>query len=1729
MEWKTFRFLLGVVFIVLSPISNASDKSRIDQNPVASRYGVFQEPLIAFEQATRAQSLTMEEAVAAYASTGVPSDIGPLSDYLNRFPDSSWRTSLLLNMALAKVHAGYFSDALSLLEQARIASKKADNPTEKAVAARVVGELLELHTRFGHKDAVEVLLESISRSPVNSSITEKVTLARAGLWQMQNEPEKALRCGIVALDALLAVSLPEGQAGSGLEYIDAGSHGTTLAQLEALAAAHGTEAVAILRRVGQPVPVPSLVHWRVGHYATIIEKQDGLYRVKDPAYGQDLWISPQALDAESSGYFLAFNDADSAMPWQRLEAGEAAQVVGSGYTSSSESNNTSNDDLTECDDPCSNSKGMPQYRVHSMLVSLNIRDTPIGYTPPVGPAVPVTLTYSQREVNQPTNFTFSNLGHKWTFNWLSYVQDDPQQAGSRVMIYLPGGGSRHYGGYNSGNGIFSPEQRTGAQLVRVSTMPLRYERRMPDGRRYVYGESDGSTYYPRRVMLTEVIDPAGNAVRLQYDARQRLISVTDALKQATIFEYDHNSNPLLITSVVDPFGRSAIIGYDSAGRLNRITDSIGMTSTFAYDSGTFVNAMNTEYGTTTFNYGESGTRRWLEITDPQGERERVEFAHGASGIPFSDSPMPAGMNLFNRYINGRNTFYWDKEAMKRAAGDYTQARIRHWYHLRTNTSYTAAVLESVKNPLERRVWFNYPGQSWAGAEGTLDKPSVVGRVLPDGTTQLVRKSYNVFGKLTRIIDPEGREQIFEYAANQIDLVRIKRRSASGYDVLAHFSYNDQHQPVTYTDSAGQVTEYAYNQVGQLTQVTNPLGHVRQYEYDDKGYLVGLIDPNGNRIASYSYDTYGRVASETNAQGYRLEYSYDALDRRIQVQYPDGTAEFVDWDRLDLARREDRYGNVTQYAHDAVRNLLSEINPSGHEMQYGYFANGTLASRLDGIGNSITLERDIQRRVTRTIQADGSDSRRDFDTNGRLLREIDALGGETDYGYATDDRLASVTDPNGNSTLYSYNTYTGELVEQDSPDNGVTAYSYDSAGNLTAQIDANGQTTAYAYDALNRLTRILYADGQVVEYQYDTAPNGIGRLAEVREAAGSIALAYDIEGNLVSRTQTSPDGVELKVSYLYNEANQLARVIYPSGAVVGYSYDRDRLSAITANGQIVLDNIHYAAFGAINGWSWGNGAGSSRSFDAKGRLERFSVAAEERQLSYDKVDNIVAINGGSLNRSFDYDALGRLSAALSGDFDLSYGYDSNGNRTHESSDGITRYYELDPVSNRLSAAGDMSYIHDKNGNILADGRHSYQFDARNRLEAVDEGFTGYYQYNAFGQRVYKLGQQSYRLTADLNGDGQVTSADLHELKGFVRSGQSPLQADLNQDGNVDMHDNACIATQIGNGKDDPGLPKDCRLGEWVNATTETRFVYSGPLLLGEYDINGYSQQEIIWMGSMPVAIMQDGEIYYVHSNQLSAPMAVTDNRSEVVWRWEPKPFGDSLADEDPDGDGQRFSLNLRFPGQYFDAETGLYYNYFRDYDPATGRYVQSDPIGLRSGLNTYGYVGGRPLSYRDPFGLEMLLQTHPVAFGEHHSKLTIIPQNQERWRNDPRFNNELPDGSLYATIGAGPEGFMGETLVSNVNRERDLIMKKNVFSRSIFTMSCPSPEEEDRIILHAFQMDSVYRDNLDYDFFPDKDESGNNSNSYISGLLNALGNPMPQPPKTPGYEKPVTIDNFERTK
>ena len=187
----------------------------------------------------------------------------------------------------------------------------------------------------------------------------------------------------------------------------------------------------------------------------------------------------------------------------------------------------------------------------------------------------------------------------------------------------------------------------------------------------------------------------------------------------------------------------------------------------------------------------------------------------------------------------------------------------------------------------------------------------------------------------------------------------------------------------------------------------------------------------------------------------------------------------------------------------------------------------------------------------------------------------------------------------------------------------------------------------------------------------------------------------------------------------------------------------------------------------------------------------------------------------------------------------------------------------------------------------------------------------------------------------------------------------------------------------------------------------RFVYDEQgRLVGEYEAQGRLIQETVWMNDLAVATIRPKganantplgttggatpnnntgtntaaspvaiDAYYVHPDHLGTPRVVSkpaDNKK--VWEWQSQPFGETQANENPQNltgaalTANQFRYNLRFPGQFLDAETGKHYNYFRDYDASIGRYVESDPIGLRAGLNTYVYVKNRPLKKVDPKGL-----------------------------------------------------------------------------------------------------------------------------------------------------------------
>lgn len=160
---------------------------------------------------------------------------------------------------------------------------------------------------------------------------------------------------------------------------------------------------------------------------------------------------------------------------------------------------------------------------------------------------------------------------------------------------------------------------------------------------------------------------------------------------------------------------------------------------------------------------------------------------------------------------------------------------------------------------------------------------------------------------------------------------------------------------------------------------------------------------------------------------------------------------------------------------------------------------------------------------------------------------------------------------------------------------------------------------------------------------------------------------------------------------------------------------------------------------------------------------------------------------------------------------------------------------------------------------------------------------------------------------------------------------------------------------------------------VTPTETTIYLYDlWDHLLGEFNGTGSPLRTYIWKDDTPVAVILHGtpeKVLYLETDHLNTPIAARDENAKLVWKWESDAFGSTLPNEDPDGDGVKTTINLRFPGQFYDKESGFHYNHHRYYDPVIGRYLSSDPIGLAGGRNSFGYVGGNPLSITDPRGLD----------------------------------------------------------------------------------------------------------------------------------------------------------------
>jgi RHS repeat-associated protein len=1485
----------------------------------------MEEPLVATGPVSAQESRELDAALTIFrgapARAGAGGDFDdyarPLLAFVAAHPKSNWDAALYTDLGLGYYHAGYYSRAFAAYERAWSLGRDATTPQARLMVDRAVGELAKMHARVGHAAELEALLKDIGKRPIGGPATELIQGAREGLWTFKNNPGEGYLCGPNALKNVLLTLKATPEQVKTAEDARSGSHGFSLTQLAALADKTGLKYTLIKRTPGQPIPVPSIVHWKVHHYAAVTGMQDGLYHVEDPTFGNagGLLVTAKAIDEESSGYFLVPAQAAAKPSWRSIAAGspEAGAVYGMGTTLQDAAGAEQS-----CDAKAKNhvlDSGLPadshptappmcQSDSHLMSVNLNLTDTPVGYAPQKG-STPIytSLTYNAREDMLPATFAFSNAGPKWSFSWLSYVQDDPAHAGPSVTRAAGGGGGYSYVGTyftGTGQGVWTAETTDNSTLFRIpiTGAVTSYEHRMLDGSKEVFALSDGAATFPRKMFLTSVVDAQGNVTTLNYDASFRLTSVVDAMGRSTGFTYGLTAAPLLVTRITDPFGRASQLTYDTSGRLASITDPVGITSSFTYSTAEpgFISTLTTPYGASTFSdtpnasdAPETATRS-LTLTDPLGNTEFLYFYQNAAVTPASEptAALPAGILNDNGLLQWRNTYRWDKHAFALGvttsggavtSEDFGKATILHWLH---DPFYTAATtargIGSIKRPLENRLWINHPGQGVGYQNAGHDVPAAVGRVLDDGTSQAPRWSYTGPGVLSAAQDARGRYTQYNYAANLIDLGSVwhnKSNPAFGCgttacnDVLAAFTYNAIHEPLTYTDAAGKVWHFTYNTAGQRTTMTDPATGVTTWNYDGVGRISNIVNALTHTAVSYTYDSADRVLTKTDSEGYVLTYGYDNLDRITSVTYPDGTTELNDYTfqsgpnagtaSLELRKHTDRLGRVTTYDYDAAQRMISKTEPTSgaatRTTRYDYYENGVLKDITDADGNVTHWDIDLESRPTKKTYAFGTASAQAEtytyeNTTSRLKSITDADGQTKTFTYAIDDKITAIA-------------YTGSI----NPTPNVT-FAYDNIyPRMTTMTDGIGTTSlTYTAVATNGGLQIASIDGpfanDVIATTYDT----MGRLAGRTVTGGNETFAYDLLSRLTSHV--TPLGT-FTDTYLGQTAQTATRSLTGTAIATTWGYDTNtndrRLISIANPGTTRSYALNYLdpSTSAIN------------PYDIMGTTDTAAAghpfATQTHSYAYDLSDRL-------------------LTAAQSFPGNNTYAYDNLDNATTVTDfTGTTNpvYNPLNQIQNFFTN----SYTYDNNGNTLSDGTRNYKWDAENRLIEIDYvGSTAksQFSYDGMGHRTVDV---------ETSAAGGVTTTR------YLWCGSRICQT---RDGT------------------DTVLRRDLPEGEY-NVTAAQKLLY-----------------------------MQD---------QLGSVRDVLDaSTGALVQSYDYSPYGSvsRAAGSTP--------TDYQYAGLMAHLASGLYLSMTRAYDPVAPHWLNRDPIREAGGRNQYDYTNANPINEADWRGL-----------------------------------------------------------------------------------------------------------------------------------------------------------------
>ncbi len=1104
------------------------------------------------------------------------------------------------------------------------------------------------------------------------------------------------------------------------------------------------------------------------------------------------------------------------------------------------------------------------------------------------------------------------------------------------------------------------------------------------------------------------VDTPDGLLSYTYDANDNLTSITYPDNSVKIYHYEDSNNPFSLTGITDERGhRYSTFTYDLDGRVIISEHSGGADRTE-------FNYINDEVTVVTHPLGYEeivatnlikGVRRHVSSSGPGCST----CGDNASTTTYDSNGFKDVVTDFNGNITDYDHNPQGLETRRiEAVGSSVERTITtHWH-----PDFRLPI--EINQPNKRNINYTYNNRrqiltsTETDISGNISRTSSYNYCEAADVANATSTGCPIIGLLKSVDGPRtdvADITTYRYYTTDTTDYRIGDlhtiTNALG-QVTEHLKYDAAGRALEISDTNNILTTLTYHQRGWPTSITKA-ALTTSIQYDENGQLSRITQPNGAFINA-EYDNAHRLTTITDNLGNRIEYVLDAAGNRTLESTKDSTGllkqqvQRVFNDLSRMTQLTDGVNNSIDYLYDSQGNNTSITDSLGDEAQFQFDALNRVMQMVDAALGNVSYDYDGRDNLTKVTDQRGLETaykvnglnnneeldspetgltRYTFDDAGNRISKTDARNVTVQYEYDALNRLTLIDYPG--ISLDTHLEYDdgpfgkGKLTRMIDA-SGATIYSYDQIGNLISETRTIGNssfTIAYNFDSSNQLQSITYPSGQVIEHQFDA----FGRIKDITRI-----------------NQSSSENIVSNVTY--NPFGQANGWLFGNGITASRNYDLAYRIDEVLHGSLLQQDFDYYPTGNIS------------------NITNILDATSSQTFNYDSMYRLTSANGVYGSQSFQYDAVGNRLELIANTQSTSYDYASD--------------------ANRLVSINGMSIVMDAVGNTLQDANHSYAYDSRNRMFLMDNGQAQYeyngfgerVKKDHNGKVTYFVYNQQGNLLGEYTADGTaireyiILNGSPVAVIDFAEASMPPLEYIVDEESAVatgNWREIVSLSSQayqqdfyfspgdrgyvlrwnvqpaageyltyfmwpLGyaassvdykishNGLIDISTQdQNNNAGQWNYAGT---YFFSGTG--NEYieidDSSGRTSADAIRLLEANPSQSVSTTVHYVHTDHLGTPRVVSDDQGSAIWQWDSEPFGNGAPDQDADGDGISYIFNLRLPGQYYDAESGQHYNYFRDYDPSIGRYTQSDPIGLSGGLNTYIYSGANPVNNSDPSGL-----------------------------------------------------------------------------------------------------------------------------------------------------------------